>query len=98
MNSHFSGFQNRQKISESKKTSRREKLETRKTDLIDYGINNKNEAVFISSIPEDELNKIKLEIRNRITYNKRKQAYYMITAFALITILVVIFAIKQKVF
>ena len=37
MNSHFSGLQNRQKINESKKVSRRESLFTKKSNLIEYG-------------------------------------------------------------
>ena len=37
MNSHFSGLQNRQKINESKKVSRRESLFAKKSNLIQYG-------------------------------------------------------------
>lgn len=98
MSGHFSGFQNRQKISESKKNYRIEKLDTRKTDLIDFALQNENTTVSIPTIPEDELNQIKNDLRKKIAHNKRKQSMLMITTFVIIIILLVVFAIKQNVF
>lgn len=98
MSGHFSGFQNRQKTSESKKISRREKLDTRKTDLIDYALHNENTTVSIPIIPEDELNQIKNDIRKKIAHNKRKQSTLMIALFVIIMILLIVFAISQNVF
>ncbi len=98
MSGHFSGFQNRQKISESKKNSRREKLDTRKIDLIAYASHNDNSEITIPVIPEKELNQVKIDIRKKIAHNKRKQTLLMSIAFTLIIILLIVFAKKQNVF
>ncbi|NJM78782.1 MAG: hypothetical protein HC854_02650 [Flavobacterium sp.] len=97
MSGHFSGFQNRKKISEFKK-SRREKLDSRKADLIDYALHNENSEIIIPVIPEEKLNRVKNNIRKRIANNKHKQAILMIAGFVIIIILLIVFAISQNVF
>ena len=98
MSGHFSGFQNRQKISESKKISRREKLDTRKTDLIDYALHNENIEITMPVISEEQLILLKNDIRKKIAHNKRKQSILMIATIVIIIILLIVFAISQNVF
>ena len=97
MNGHFSGFQNRQKIRESKKSIRREKLETRKTDLIDYALHNANSTISIPTIPEDVLHHMKNDMRKKLAHNRSKQSVLMIATFVILIILLTVFAIKQNV-
>ena len=78
MSGHFFAFKNRERISETKKTSLRESLSIKKSNLINNTENNSNiEHVQISS---NELNEIKKQIRwmfrNNTSQCAKKQQRY----------------------
>ena len=98
MSGHFSAFKNREKNSEFNKFGRRESLEKRKSDLIEYGSFGNEGDINLPSLSEEELNKVKQEIKDRILLKKKKNnIIFGVSFFAILAILVYL-SIKYNVF
>ena len=96
MSGHFFAFKNRERISEAKKTSLRESLSIKKSNLINNTENNSNiEHVQISS---NELNEIKKQIRLKIKIRENKQNLIFALSFFLLLIFFVLLSLKYNVF
>lgn len=98
MNSHFSGLQNRQKINESKKISRRESLVTKKSNLIEYGsLINEGEKK-LPNPSDSEQKKINNEIKERILSSNKKKGFLLTILFIIIITVLIFLSKKHKVF
>lgn len=97
MSGHFSAFKKREKNSEINKFSQRDKLVKRKSNLIDYGsFGNEGNKQF-PSLSDEELNKVKKEIKeNMFSKNRKNSLIFGISFFVIITILIY-FSIKYNV-
>ena len=98
MNSHFSGLQNRQKINESKKVSRRESLFTKKSNLIEYGSLINEGEEYLPNPSELELKKIKNEIKEKIQSSNRKKCFLFAILFLLIITVLIFLSKKYNIF
>lgn len=98
MNSHFSGLQNRDRIHESKKKTRREKLETRKTSLTQLNYDKDNTENIFQTVSDTELKKIKSEIRKKTESQNKKYNYRYGTMFIIVIAILIFFALKYNVF
>jgi hypothetical protein len=92
--SNFSAFKNREKISENLKKSRREKLVTKKTDLIEYRTFAHEDDIHLPILSEEELKKIKDRIKQKIQSSNRKNGILFAISFVLI-IMVLVFLFKK---
>ncbi len=98
MSGHFSAFKNREKNSEINKFSRRESLEKRKSDLIEYGSFGSEGNINLPSLSEEELNKVKKEIKESIQSKKKKNNLIFGILFFVIIAILVYLSIKYNVF
>lgn len=98
MNSHFSGLQNRQKISESKKVLRRQSLVAKKNILIEYGSPFYEGEKNLPNLSDSELKKIKIEIIERIKKSNRRKNLLYGTLLLIIIAILIFFSKKYNVF
>lgn len=98
MSGHFSAFKNREKNSEINKFSRRESLGKRKSDLIEYGSFGSEGDINLPNLSEEELNKVKQEIKKSIQLKKRKNNLIFGVSFFIIIAILVYLSIKYNVF
>ena len=94
MNSHFSGLQNRDRVNESKKKIRREKLETRKASLTHSNHEKDNIESVFQTASNTALRKIKSDIRKKT----KRQDYFYVAMFLFTIAILIHFAFKYKVF
>lgn len=98
MSGHFSAFKNREKNTEINKFSRRESLDKKKSDLIKYGSFGNEGDINLPTLSEEELNKIKHEVKERIQLKNRKNNLIFGVSFFIIIAILVYLSIKYNVF
>jgi hypothetical protein len=98
MSGHFFAFKNREKISEAKKLSLRETLSNKKSDLIGYNTSVNIKQIEHSKISQNELNKIKQDIRQTIKHRKTKENIIFIISFFFLIVLLVFLSKRYNVF
>lgn len=98
MSGHFSAFKNREKNSEVKKAFRRETVGTKKSNLIEYGSFGNEGDKNLPSLSEEELKKVKKEIKESIQSKKKKNNLIFGTLFFVIIAILVYLSIKYNVF
>lgn len=94
MNSHFDSLRNRQNRDESNKSSLRNKIRSKKKGLVDEANYNSKDEFDLPNISKVELERLKVQIRNRI--QKEKRTHMLITlTISFLVIMVVIFLFKK---
>jgi len=98
MSGHFFAFKNREKISEAKKLSLRETISNKKSNLIKNNspTNEKNDKH--THFTQNDINKVKRQIRQTIKFRKRKENLFFVISFFLIFILLLFVSKKYNVF